>query len=231
MDWHAIHGSQAETEKPKVSTPQGSKSVKRGNRSSVDCFNCGKIGHRAVDCWSRRRPFGTPAPANPPGDNTTSKEVKGVKPIICFNCREVGHKSPDCPKPKKGRKTEAIKTVRERGGSMKAMATYGEHEFLIPLDTGATVTIIPKEFVKAEDITGVTTCAKCSNAAMLILQEANVKLSVGNMILHRRVGVAPSEEIESEALLSFDLHNPDERQQLQDLMAHHDATKAKRCSA
>ena len=64
VDWHAIHGSQAETENLKVSTPQGSDSVKRGNRSSVDCFNCGKIGCRAVDCWSRRRPFGTPAPAN-----------------------------------------------------------------------------------------------------------------------------------------------------------------------
>ena len=95
------------------------------------------------------------------------------------------------------------------------------------LDTGATVTIIPKEFVKSEDMTGVTISAKCANAATLILQEANVKLLVGNMILHRRVGVPQSEEIESEALLSFDLHNLDERQQLQDVMAHHDATKAK----
>ena len=47
------------------------------------------------------------------------------------------------------------------------------------------------------------------------------------MILHHRLGVAPSEEIESDALLSFDLHNLYERQQLQDLMAHYDATKAK----
>ena len=80
-----------------------------------------------MDCWFRRRPFETPAPANPPGDNTTSKEVKDVKRIICFNCREVGHKSPDCPKPKKERKTEAIKTVREKSGTMKVMAIYREH--------------------------------------------------------------------------------------------------------
>ena len=36
---------------------------------------------------------------------------------------------------------------------MKVMATYGEHEFFILLDTGATVTIIPNEYVKPEDIT------------------------------------------------------------------------------
>ena len=179
-----------------------------------------------MDCWSRRRPFGTPAPANSPGDNTTSKEVKDVKPIIGFNCREVGHKSPDCPKPKKGRKTEAIKTVRERGGSMKVMATYGEHEFPILLDTGATVTIIPKEFVKPEDIT------ELPYAPSAPMQYANIARSQrkaigGKQILHSQLGVAPSAEIESEVLLSFDLHNLDERLQLQDLMAHYDATKAK----
>ena len=56
---------------------------------SITCFKCGKVGHKAVDCWK-----GGASVAK--GGATATVGV--VHKIICYNCGEEGHKSPQCPK-------------------------------------------------------------------------------------------------------------------------------------
>ena len=49
------------------------------------CHNCGKIGHRAADCWTKK-----------PNHNEQSNQ-KQDRSIRCHNCNKVGHRARDCP--------------------------------------------------------------------------------------------------------------------------------------
>jgi len=68
--------------------------------------------------------------------------------------------------------------------------------------------------VNQEDITRVAIHASCANGTPMPLEEARVKLSVRDMKLTCRVGVAPSRLIGGTGLLSFDLNNEEKWQQL-----------------
>ena len=58
-------------------------------RSSLTCFTCGKVGHRANECWQGR------GGASAPKEGVAGPKVNKV---ICYTCGVEGHKSPQCPK-------------------------------------------------------------------------------------------------------------------------------------
>jgi len=97
-----------------------------------------------------------------------------------------------------------------RVSTKKVIAICGRRNFLVTLDMGAFVTILPKEVVNQENMRGVVIDACCANETLMPLEEARVKLSVEDMELTCRVGVALSRFIGGTELLSFDLDNEEE---------------------
>ena len=59
------------------------------------CRNCGKQGHKSVDCWEKEE-----NKHKRPKNYTTEKKGKGRHNpnIICYNCKEKGHIKSKCPK-------------------------------------------------------------------------------------------------------------------------------------
>ena len=66
------------------------------NQFKGKCNFCGKIGHKLVDCWDRKK-----SPDKKKNSKKGTHEKKGTFVPKCYNCGEMGHKQPDCPKLKK----------------------------------------------------------------------------------------------------------------------------------
>lgn len=61
--------------------------------SSIQCFNCGKSGHKALHC--RFKNISTHV-SNLSNNNNLKKLVKPN--VTCFNCQDTGHYASSCPK-------------------------------------------------------------------------------------------------------------------------------------
>ncbi|XP_020203267.1 uncharacterized protein LOC109788843 [Cajanus cajan] len=75
---------------------------RRGSEGSIphdNCFNCGKPGHKAYECWVPRV-------------------------ITCYNCHDKGHKAWECPKNKK-RTTEVGGNASKSRASGRVFALSG----------------------------------------------------------------------------------------------------------
>ena len=68
---------------------RGSGEASKERVATITCFKCGKVGHKAIDCWKG-------GASVPKGGASTSGGV--VSKIVCYTCGEEGHKSPQCPK-------------------------------------------------------------------------------------------------------------------------------------
>ena len=62
------------------------------NQFKGKCSFCGKIGHKSVDCFEKKKK----GPKSKPQEKFQAKKGKFVP--TCYNCGEKGHKKPDCPK-------------------------------------------------------------------------------------------------------------------------------------
>jgi len=174
-EWHSIHCCQPVPAKSKP-TAIRNEGTKKVSHLPTPCYNCGKTGHRAVDCWFKRWPPGPPAPLYSSGDWSPRPDVRDIKPVVYYNCQEVGHKSPKCPKPSKVRRPEVSKRVQTqhlwRVSTKEVIATCGRREFPVMLDTRASITILPKGVVNQEDITGVVIHARSANETTISLEDA-----------------------------------------------------------
>jgi len=103
-------------------------------------------------------------------------DYKDVKPIVCFTCREVGHRSPECPKRKlqQKKKCDQFKQVNQPREGLK----HNELHFLVTIDTGATVTILPKEVVSPDLLTEIVIRAKCANNTDITIEDAIVDFTL-----------------------------------------------------
>jgi hypothetical protein len=79
-------------------------------KKTVQCYECGAMGHKQADCPTKAPPAKRfkPSKVVPAGggrfnanrNNNNNSQRKDNLNITCYNCGEKGHKSPDCVKVK-----------------------------------------------------------------------------------------------------------------------------------
>ena len=179
--------------------------VIRDKPFQVTCFKCGKIGHKAADCWKG-------SSGGPKGGTVPSTGV-GPKIIICHTCGVEGHKSPQCPRRGKGSngaevKPKPVKRVCEKQSiGVKMDGTVNGHKTLILLDSGADISVVPADLVADSQLVREQVSVKAfGDSPAVLLPMADVKFTLGDISWSERVAVTPvSEGASGEVLLSLDI--------------------------
>ena len=168
-----------------------------GGGSSMKCFRCGKIGHKAVDCWQAG-----------PGKQ---EEVTSSK-IICYICGVEGHKATVCPGKKEAQKGANVKLIQQvRLGKEYDTAVEGKVNgcgATLVLDSGAHVTVVPEDMVAERCKTGEFVELKGYMATTSFsAPTAKVKFQVEGLAEWEEiVALAPTEkERENEVILRLEI--------------------------
>ena len=176
--------------------------VSGGNGSSgMKCFRCGKLGHKAADCWQ---------------GSAGGKQGESVNPkIVCFICGVEGHKATTCPTRKEGQKGSGPKQVKqvlvkEEGDTFVSGKMNGKGVSLL-LDSGAHITIVPEEMVTADLKTGEVVAVKgFRSSTTMKLPTARVVFEVEGMEKwEETVALTPAEPgKETEVLYGLKIRTP-----------------------
>ena len=195
---------------------EGQTAIFRRSESSKDrvttltCFKCGKVGHKAIVCWTGKGGASAPKTVTSVSGGVASK-------IICYTCGEEGHKSPQCPKQIKGEKTGSkdfkAKPVKRLWRSQPKCVQLGGvvngHDTPILLDSGAAISVVPESLVEPRQLSGNSVAVKPFGAKKpMLLPTAELSFRISNLEWVECVAVAPKEEgAESEVLYSLDLQS------------------------
>jgi len=101
-------------------------SKKPWKKSKSICTNCGKIGHRAQDCFHKNKPNPPKQPTSPSkgGNKNSPSKFKG----LCNWCNFEGHKLDECRKKQRGEPQSAAAIARVGRKSDQAnLSTETEH--------------------------------------------------------------------------------------------------------
>ena len=172
------------------------------------CFNCGKAGHKAADCWKK----GGAAPSGS-SKAVSSSNLLSSK-IVCYLCGVEGHKSSNCPKPKsvkgngKDGQANPIRQlwVRDSTDTVLEGVVNGK-EASVLLDSGASISIVPEVMVEKSLLTGDSVAVKAFQSKVpMRLPTARVLFEIRNLKWEEVVALAPVElGKESEVLYGLDL--------------------------
>ena len=144
-DYLRIEESGRRDERRRERKPENEKGGKeRGRESdwSITCYRCGQKGHKANQC---------------PRDGQKVGPVKGV---TYFQCGKEGHTRPNCPLKKEVKpegKANVTGTRRAKGQDRKEVimeGKIGELPAKFLLDSGASITIVPKPLVPDASLDG-----------------------------------------------------------------------------
>ena len=183
------------------------KDVARDRSYQVSCYQCGKVGHKAADCW--RGGSGVPKSGGAP--------VAGSAPkIICHTCGVEGHKSPQCPRRVKGSgngsegKPKPVKQISRKGKrsvQVRVAGTVSGQETLILLDSGADISVVPAALIQEGQVVEDQVLVKgYGDSPPVWLPMAEVEFTLGEIRWSEIVAVEPEgEKASKEVLLSLDL--------------------------
>ena len=195
---HERHGAGSEFER-------SGKEVARDRPYKVSCYQCGKIGHKAADCWGSGS--AVPKSGEAPVAGNTHK-------IVCHTCGVEGHKSPQYPRRGKGSgssaevKPKPVKRVCEKQSiGVKMEGTVNGHKTLVLLDSGADISVVPADLITDSQLVREQVLVKAfGDAPAMSLPMADVRFTLGDIDWSERVAVSPvSEGVRGEVLLSLDL--------------------------
>ena len=182
-------------------------------RTPIQCFFCKKIGHTMAECWFRNKQQSAPPHQDPATPQRKPAEEREVKPIICFSCKEVGHKSPNCPKyrDRRGKKPDGVRRVQLPSKPIKQfkqnqiIADIDGINLPVTLDTGAAISIFPKELVPVKALTGRTIKATAVlRSQPMVIEEAMLKFNVNNHPIEVMGGVLPGAELNWVGIVGYD---------------------------
>ena len=185
----------------------------REKSAVVTCFKCGKIGHKASECWgaksagvSRNYVAGGAS-----GSGASAEESSAVK-VVCYTCGIEGHKSPQCPnrgeRPVKGGRPRSVKRIwHVQESCIKLQGKVNKHDTPILLDTGASVSVVFEDMVKKEDLTGEVVLVNVFGSDQAMSRPvAKVPFEMGDLQWIEKVAVFPVKEgAESEVIYNWDI--------------------------
>ena len=187
------------------------KSVGEGHlerRAPITCYTCGKVGHRAADCWQAKS--GVSAPKAGVAGNVVHK-------VVCYTYGEEGHKSPQCPRNVKGEKAgskgaqpKPIKRIWENQmGCVQLRGVVNGHQAQVLLDSGADISVVPEDMVEPTQLSGGKVAVKPFGATTsMLLPLAEVAFEIGDLRWSETVAVAPMiEGGDKEVLCSLQLQS------------------------
>ena len=169
------------------------------------CFKCGKVGHKAADCWGG----GSAVPRS-----GGAPVAGGTHKIICHTCGVEGHKSPQCPRRVKGSGSEGkpkpVKQVTSKGRrsvQVKVAGTVSGQETLIMLDSGADVSVVPAALIHEGQMVEDQVLVKgYGDVSSVWLPMAEVEFTLGEIRWNEIVAVEPEgAKASKEVIMSLDL--------------------------
>ena len=139
------------------------------------------------------------------------------------NCKEVGHKSPQCPKKKRERvkRVKILASQVETLGENDVMASVNSNLMPMTLDSGAEMSIVPREFVRESEYMGET----LKFMGVLINHEhseakvASVKITIGHESIQEQVLAVLGEDLGYKAVLRFCCRDPEQLDRVAKMMS------------
>ena len=201
----AVFGSEGGPRRPTMGVGSRSDPGKTGVAGSLSfsltCFNCGREGHKAADCWQKVKPDAEVAVM--PG--------KGAGKIVCFICGVEGHKATTCPNKEAQRGANVKRVMRVEvdgeGSGPEVRGQVNGWEVSMVLDTGTRITLVPEDLVEGRLKTGETVVLGGFMAEPEVVPTARVRLGVEGMEdWEEVVALIPAQqEEENQVILSVDL--------------------------
>lgn len=181
------------------------------------CFHCGKVGHRRTECWhfKNQQP---PKSIHPSSDQSLLKSipqslkeegqstVDSSKTVTCYTCGKVGHKTPACPE--KTKKVNVMKTSMDIPNTITGSVDGQDLQFT--LDTGATISLIPKELVSGENRSFGRVVITDANGGRRERETTKVDIVIAGETYRRDVALAPRAEMDGKGLFAVDLRDSDD---------------------
>jgi hypothetical protein len=127
---------------------EGNLFVVTDNNKKLNCYNCGKKGHMAKDCYSKAR-GSTEMEEKKESSNKKESKSSEKKEKKCFECGSVRHMRKDCPK----LKVHVVQGDQGNNFEIQATLVYADKnlsQYTDLLDTGAGVCVVHSHLIPVD---------------------------------------------------------------------------------